>query len=818
MSFTALFKISIIYLSFLIHSLCSTKFQTTLPCQITDNVCQITSLVQNFTSINLINSTLTVNIQDSILTCQDFTSSSCQFLLNTSAITLTNTTIYFPDIHLESSTISFIGSNILSNGTQIGGSGSSPTSNVGIAYAGQGSSCDGTSADFSYGDYNIQYTAGATFGSGSTLDTVNSKGGGRIVIISYQDLTMTNTSINASGFGNCTNKQVAVNGGSGGYVWLEHKALATAKEQITSSTIDISGGFGCQGVNEPDPIERRGLGNKKTVQTGLGGSGGRAIIYLQKIDSINVVTSGGIGKNARVDSCVNGAAGTLYSLKDDILIVKNSNITTSAPTMLASQVANISTLKVLESGLVSFKKADQISFNAGGVTLTKGIIVYTNPSSSVLLKIIDIQLIQQSQIAISGGADFNLLACHFLVDPSSLIISPNALLSLSDQQCSTPTFVISGDIVSNVTTFSGGILQGDTTGIASTLIIYFPVSAANFQLEGAIHHDNAYLFANGTGTFALNSLRISSEYRTCLQENAPPLINPLLLDANLTKNTTLNLTQFINSITGDPSFSPMNLRNLVNNAIRPVYTVFFFIEDNLQFESAVITAARVGIFSKTLSLDPKSTVSTTGKGCSAGLGNGLTNTDLANFCPGSGGSYGGLGGPGISELNNSNFQFICNSLVGNTYRQEGLPTLEGSGGGGSSDQYLGGKGGGLVVIGMKQGTIDGTIDCNGYIGMIPDDSKTGSGSGGSIQIHTLRRLGGKGTVRAEGGPQTNLGGGFGGGGRIYVNYIGWEEMGYDHVNLDARSGLTFSAKCGDSAGGIPTLVHHGSNTGFLGMI
>jgi len=56
----------------------------------------------------------------------------------------------------------------------------------------------------------------------------------------------------------------------------------------------------------------------------------------------------------------------------------------------------------------------------------------------------------------------------------------------------------------------------------------------------------------------------------------------------------------------------------------------------------------------------------------------------------------------------------------------------------------------------------------------------------------------------------------GGGGRIYVNYLGWKNMANDKVNLEGSS-LTFSAKCGDASGESPTLVHHGSNL-FLGTL
>ena len=358
-----------------------------------------------------------------------------------------------------------------------------------------------------------------------------------------------------------------------------------------------------------------------------------------------------------------------------------------------------------------------------------------------------------------SSSNFNLISCQFLVDSTSSIESHYVLLSLPEASCDVSTLSISGSL--KALEFPSNSRQQkrlNSYETLSTLIIFFP---SPFQLKGSISFDNFHLLSKGAGNLALSNIIISSDVRTCLQETAPPFINPITDDPQPLANTTLNLTQFIQSITGSPSFSPENILLLIKQIISPIYTTFLFIEDDLQISESNILSARLGIFAQNISMDSNSKISTTGKGCSSGLGTGLVNKDISRFCPGSGGSYGGIGGPGLSSLENGSLQFICDSLIGSPYGEKSLPSLEGSGGGDADPALLGGRGGGIAILGMKQGVLDGIIESNGYFGNIPSDSKAGSGSGGSIQIHSLGRLGGTGKISADGGPQTVKGGGYG---------------------------------------------------------
>ncbi len=282
-----------------------------------------------------------------------------------------------------------------------------------------------------------------------------------------------------------------------------------------------------------------------------------------------------------------------------------------------------------------------------------------------------------------------------------------------------------------------------------------------FQLQGKINFDNIYIVTPGKGTLSLNNIVLNSELQTCLQETSPPLPNPLLEDPYRHLNVSLNVIQYIESRTSAKKIMLHHIYSFIEQIISPAFTSFFLIEETLNIASSNILAARIGIFAQNMFIDQNSKISTTGKGCSKGIGAGLIDNQLIGFCPGSGGSYGGIGGPGTPKSDDPNLQLVCNNMFGVSYGNQELPLSEGSGGGGSIDSLLGGRGGGLAIIGMKNSKINGIIESNGYLGNIPQNSRTGSGSGGGIQVHALHRLGGIGLISADGGPKTNQGGGFG---------------------------------------------------------
>ena len=116
----------------------------------------------------------------------------------------------------------------------------------------------------------------------------------------------------------------------------------------------------------------------------------------------------------------------------------------------------------------------------------------------------------------------------------------------------------------------------------------------------------------------------------------------------------------------------------------------------------------------------------------------------------SGGSYGGLGG------------FIGTGTPNPIYGSQENPVDLGSGGGAGSYGRTGGDGGGRVNILAENIYLDGVISANGANAQ---DYNAGSGSGGSVLIHT-GLLDGIGSISADGGAR-QVGGG---GGRIAVYY------------------------------------------------
>jgi len=189
-----------------------------------------------------------------------------------------------------------------------------------------------------------------------------------------------------------------------------------------------------------------------------------------------------------------------------------------------------------------------------------------------------------------------------------------------------------------------------------------------------------------------------------------------------------------------------------------MYTTFVFTGGKILLSnSSNITSARVGLFGDALEIDETSAVLTSGLGCPAGqgMGMGFKDDEIAKFCPGSGASHGGFGGPGVAKSIYSRYQFICNSMVNINYGDNKNPIFEGSGGGISSYSLNGGSGGGVVIIAARTVQIDGQVTADGRPGGTERTINGGAGSGGSIQIHSVVKLTGSGAISAKGGDSLN---------------------------------------------------------------
>lgn len=190
---------------------------------------------------------------------------------------------------------------------------------------------------------------------------------------------------------------------------------------------------------------------------------------------------------------------------------------------------------------------------------------------------------------------------------------------------------------------------------------------------------------------------------------------------------------------------------------------------NGDVKTAMLNIATTGNFT----IDSGGKIDVTGKGYPAatGIGKGA-NAPTGNQYGGGGAGYGGAGGVGYNNI-----------AGGITYGDQFNPMDLGSGGGtgyASSTPYLGGSGGGAIRL-----NIAGNLTVNGYILANGNPSSSlggtnvcgGGGSGGSIYINTNGFAGTATTnaIQANGANNytsfnSSYRGGGGGGGRIYIGY------------------------------------------------
>jgi hypothetical protein len=171
-----------------------------------------------------------------------------------------------------------------------------------------------------------------------------------------------------------------------------------------------------------------------------------------------------------------------------------------------------------------------------------------------------------------------------------------------------------------------------------------------------------------------------------------------------------------------------------------------------------------------LTIEAGSKISADGQGYAGNVGPGAGNAD-PYMSIGSGGGYGGQGGPSPPG----------GAIGGAVYGSSLMPTDLGSGGG-----SVGGSGGGSIRINVSgMLAVNGTISANGGTGpsRACGTGGGGGGAGGSILV-TAGTLSGSGLFTANGGAGgvggcTTSGddGGGGGGGRIAVSYAAEQSFG-----------------------------------------
>lgn len=183
-------------------------------------------------------------------------------------------------------------------------------------------------------------------------------------------------------------------------------------------------------------------------------------------------------------------------------------------------------------------------------------------------------------------------------------------------------------------------------------------------------------------------------------------------------------------------------------------------------DGSEILARNLTIFADTVTVGVGARISSSGLGFSAGEGIGPGSNHSYSA---SGGSHGGLGGPGLVDA------------IGPSYGSTLFPTDFGSGGGsslGGPSPTVGGAGGGALWLQARIIIVNGTMSSDGVApsrdqNAARHDSGAGGGAGGSIFVKAVESFSGFGSLSAVGGDGmfagTSVSGGGGSGGRIAIH-------------------------------------------------
>lgn len=302
-------------------------------------------------------------------------------------------------------------------------------------------------------------------------------------------------------------------------------------------------------------------------------------------------------------------------------------------------------------------------------------------------------------------------------------------------------------------------------GIFNSLEPWNPLLAIYLYTPKLVIEDEALLTASYINIIAdtaehSGTSEITANLTTCKNYQKMIVYNPMLesLKNHNSTDSTFNLSYVFSNILDKEVSDPPTHEDFTRFAgiLSTNYTLLYLARSNISLtENATINAARVGVFANLLELDSGATISANGKGCGSdyGMSPGVKDLQLAPYCGGGGGSYGGVGGVGISNEETTDAS-ACKLLRSYPYGSSSNPIFEGSGGS-SSDHCKGGSAGGVVILGAYSMGIDGMVSSSGQeastIFLTPSQPGCGAGSGGSVQVHTFRKMTGSGFIEANGG-------------------------------------------------------------------
>ena len=597
-----------------------------------------------------------------------------------------------------------------------------------------------------------------------------------------------------------------LNGGTGGYIYVKADNFERGeKKKLGGQVNDRSGN---EILNEVRVVERRKLeetqdrvllkivaegGNYCEKETGLktlkfGGSGGRVVVDLpDPPEGVDVAyfLRGGIADSSVLEdsrsSCKNGAAGSLYFLRNKTLIFDNNGNEASSVSIVTPGLNDTDLEKIIARNGSKISHLKDSAIKAKNIEVSDSYINYQGASplniSSLLLNISSSGSSLPTGI---GHPDQDVKASLLWIVADSLVLSTNTTLRFGKEfKLDSNNLELRGKVES--------LLQDSLLLVASN---YSKVEGASLEAERiSFYSDNNLVFNNSELKAFKTRCRGEEGVRRRMEEEVMKgggkkkrmltggwegFLNPLDWELDLSR-----LAEEMNITGGGRGIAEYLIQVYTLVILVPKGTNLTFISNGMNSNAITVKGANIGLFAHNISISKNNTISSQDLGCAneAGPGKGHQDQNLGSKCGGTGGSYGGYGSfawSNYSDINKDCLKIKSDQIYGDIEN----PIFEGSGGGGKSQQMnSGGRGGGVIIIGaLFSLDLNGTIISSGS----PPESQmgkatAGSGSGGSIQLF-MEEIRGTGSILSEGGNVLSSGiGGPGGGGRIRIHFLKWWE-------------------------------------------
>ncbi|MCD6459956.1 hypothetical protein J7L67_04735 [bacterium] len=609
------------------------------------------------------------------------------------------------------------------------------------------------------GEYEIAKNATLTFNdvvvNGTLRHTQDTTFGYKIKFIVTNDLTVGSTGlIDATGRG----------------YGSEQGPGAGASQSVSSSAYGggggAYGGWGSRSYNNlantnapygslTNPVDYGSGGGRNTYYSYLGGSGGGII----DIDVSGTLTLDGTIRSNGANGQYYGGGGSGGSIK----IVTDSFAGASTGLIAANGGSKYNTSTSCRSGggsggriaLFCTTKTYAGQFEASG---GEGYSYSTNRYGGAGTVYIDVSGLKTIQVKNTAGyyragtiidndasvpADID----EYIIEHADLIIKKLTSCGSMDINASTVTFdgVTNASITdltmsgSNTTYNEAVLTLPDTLSVTNQLIMNGYCQLNNYAQINSLQLNNNYndVHNYATGVAATPTLDLHQHSNFENYGSFTIQDNNLVIGSGSTYTVTNKTQLTFNNVTIQ---NGGNMTHLTNTD-QELYKIKIHCTGNFDIQSG----GKVDI---------------TGKGYSASEGPGAGDDTATSSYGGGGGSYGGYGSQGYSNI-----------PAGSTYGSIINPVDLGSAGGNNTYyNHLGGNGGGAVIL-LVDGifTLNGNIYANGGNPAPITTYEGGGGSGGAINI-TAATIEGTGYLYAKGAynGSTSYRGGGGGGGRIAI--------------------------------------------------